>query len=46
MADARFIRDHELQPGWYKILKVVLLLGSIGVVYFAFGGLEDPGVLW
>lgn len=40
MADARFFRDHELQPGWYKILKVVLLLGSIGAAYRVFGGLK------
>jgi hypothetical protein len=25
--DARFIKDHELQPAWYKIFKVFLLLG-------------------
>ena len=37
--DARFIRDHELQPGWYKIFKVVLLLGMI-VGYFLIYGLS------
>ncbi len=35
--DARFIRDHELQPGWYKILKVFLLLGLIVGYYLIFG---------
>ena len=37
-ADARFIRDHELQPGWYKILKVILILGLF-VGYFLLYGL-------
>ena len=36
--DARFIRDHELQPGWYKVFKVFLLLGMIAG-YFLFYGL-------
>jgi hypothetical protein len=27
--DAEFIRDHELQPRWYKILKVIILMGLI-----------------
>jgi hypothetical protein len=35
--DAKFIKDHELQPGWYKILKVFLLLG-LGAGYFLIYG--------
>jgi len=35
--DARFVRDHELQPGWYKILKIFLLLGLIIGYYLIFG---------
>ena len=37
-ADAKFIKDHELQPGWYKILKVFLIAGLI-VGYFLLYGL-------
>jgi hypothetical protein len=35
--DAGFIRDHELQPRWYKILKVFLLIGLLGGYYLFFG---------
>ena len=27
--DAQFIKGHQLQPGWYKILKVFLILGFL-----------------
>jgi hypothetical protein len=36
-SDVRFIRDHELQPGWYKILKFFLLLGMMIGYYLIFG---------
>jgi len=36
--DAEFIRGHTLQPQWYKILKVFLLLGILGGYYALFGG--------
>ena len=36
--DAGFIKDHTLQPGWYKILKVFLILGFLIGYYFLFGG--------
>ena len=35
--DAKFIKGHTLQPGWYKILKVVLLAGSLAAGLFFFG---------
>ena len=35
--DANFIKGHTLQPGWYKILKVFLLLGLIVGYYLIFG---------
>ena len=38
--DARFIRDHELQPAWYKILKVFLVLGLLGLYNWIAGGLK------
>ena len=36
--DAEFIRGHTLQPQWYKVLKVFLLLGALGGYYAWFGG--------
>jgi hypothetical protein len=38
--DAKFIKGHTLQPQWYKILKVFLLLGLIGCYYLIFGGIR------
>ena len=38
--DAKFIKGHTLQPQWYKILKVFLLLGLIVGYYLIFGGLR------
>ncbi len=36
--DAKFIRDHTLQPRWYKIFKVFLILGFLGGYGWLFGG--------
>lgn len=38
--DAEFIKGHQLQPQWYKILKVFLLLGLIIGSYLVFGPLK------
>jgi hypothetical protein len=38
--DAKFIKGHTLQPQWYKILKVFLLLGLIAGYYLIFGGIR------
>ena len=35
--DAQFIKEHQLQPGWYKILKVFLILGFL-IGYAVFFG--------
>ena len=35
--DAEFIKDHELQPQWYKILKIFLLLGLMVGSVLIFG---------
>ena len=35
--DASFIKSHTLQPQWYKILKVFVLLGGMLGYYFLFG---------
>ncbi len=37
--DASFIKSHTLQPQWYKILKVFLILGYLGT-HFLFYGLR------
>jgi len=35
MDDLRFIKSHSLQPDWYKVFKIFLLLGVlIGYGYF------------
>jgi hypothetical protein len=36
--DADFIRGHTLQPQWYKVLKVFLLVGLLGGYTALFGG--------
>lgn len=35
--DLSFIKSHSLQPQWYKIFKVFLILGASLVYYFFFG---------
>jgi hypothetical protein len=35
--DIDFIKSHSLQPGWYKVLKVFILLGFLVGYYFLFG---------
>jgi len=37
ISDLRYIRDHELQPRWYKIFKVFLLLGGMITFFLVFG---------
>ena len=37
-SDALFIKNHELQPQWYKVLKTFLLLGLMIGFPFIFGG--------
>lgn len=38
--DLSFIRSHTLQPGWYKVLKVFILLGIMVGYVFLFGWLK------
>ena len=38
--DAEFIKEHTLQPQWYKILKVFLILGFLIGYYLLFGGIK------
>jgi hypothetical protein len=35
--DIDFIKSHTLQPGWYKVFKVFILLGFLLGYYFLFG---------
>ena len=35
--DAGYIRDHTLQPQWFKILKVFILIGALLGYYALFG---------
>jgi len=35
--DVRFVRTHTLQPPWYKVLKVFILLGFLAGYGYAFG---------
>lgn len=35
--DISFIRSHTLQPKWFKVLKIFLLLGFLGGYAFLFG---------
>lgn len=35
--DIEFLREHTLQPRWFKRAKVLILLVSILLVYFIFG---------
>jgi len=35
--DMNFIKKHTLQPAWWKITKIFLLLGSIIIIFYIFG---------
>jgi hypothetical protein len=35
--DLRFIRGHRLQPQWYKIFKVFMIIGFLAGYYYLFG---------
>ena len=37
--DLAFLREHTLQPKWFKILKVIILIGVLVGYDFLFGGL-------
>jgi hypothetical protein len=38
--DLRFIRGHRLQPQWYKIFKVFMIIGFLAGYYYLFGSLK------
>lgn len=35
--DAGFLKDHTLQPAWYKILKVFIVIGFLALYWIVFG---------
>jgi hypothetical protein len=35
--DMEYIKGHELQPKWFKIAKIFILLGAIGGYNYLFG---------
>lgn len=35
--DLNYLKSHTLQPGWFKILKIFILLGILTGYYFLFG---------
>lgn len=35
--DINFVKSHSLQPKWYKILKIFILLGFLAGYFFLFG---------
>lgn len=35
--DAQFIRSHTLQPGWYKLMKIFILLGVLAFIWWMWG---------
>ena len=42
--DISFIRNHKLQPKWFKILKVFLLLSVVVLFMFILGIIES--IIW
>lgn len=38
--DLRFIKSHSLQPKWFKVLKVLILLGFLASYCFLFGWIK------
>jgi hypothetical protein len=36
--DVNFIRGHQVQPKWFKALKIFILLGVVGGYWALFGG--------
>ena len=38
--DINFIKKHTLQPAWWKITKIFVLLGSLMIIIYIFGILK------
>ena len=37
--DLSFIKSHTLQPQWYKVLKIFIILGVLAGYYYLFGAI-------
>ena len=42
--DINFIKKHTLQPAWWKITKIFMLLGSLIIIFYIFGILKT--IIW
>jgi hypothetical protein len=42
--DINFLKKHTLQPAWWKITKIFVLLGSLIIIFFIFGILKT--IIW
>jgi len=42
--DINFIKKHNLQPAWWKITKIFVLLGSLITIFYIFGILKT--MIW
>jgi len=42
--DINFIKKHTLQPAWWKITKIFVLLGSLIIIFYIFGILKT--IIW
>ncbi len=42
--DIEFLKKHTLQPKWWKITKIFILLGSLIVIYSIFGIIKT--IIW
>jgi len=38
--DLRFIKSHTVQPKWYKVLKIFILVGFLAAYWYWFGFLK------
>jgi len=42
--DINFLKTHTLQPAWWKITKIFILLGSLMIIFIIFGILKT--IIW
>jgi len=42
--DINFIKKHTLQPAWWKITKIFVLLGSLMIIFYIFGIVKT--IIW
>jgi hypothetical protein len=42
--DINFLKKHTLQPAWWKVTKIFVLLGSLIIIFYIFGILKT--IIW